>query len=341
MRHLADVLSSRYEVYIVQAAKADSSQQRETWCGRTLKAPTLAALIRRVQNELLRREDLLVFSTDQYACRSTWPNTVVVQHGIYWDLPADLFSSSLLAKHCGRLYKLYDGIRNARRVSGFRRIVCVDSTYLTWLRCQSTELAANCTLIENFAGDAWFDCARSDIGAVPIVRVLFPRRFVRIRGTVEFGRAIRQLQTEGYNLSVTLCGEGPGEAELKTVLPEAEKVTYERLDYQDMPRLMSRHEIVVVPSLGSEGTSLSVLEAMAAGRCVLASNVGGLPTVISDGYNGLLMPPTAEGIADALRMVIANPERRAYLGANAAATARCRFTSSRWKAQWGEVLNGL
>ncbi|WP_350563863.1 glycosyltransferase family 4 protein, partial [Psychrobacter sp. CAL346-MNA-CIBAN-0220] len=53
--------------------------------------------------------------------------------------------------------------------------------------------------------------------------------------------------------------------------------------------------IAIIPTLGSEGTSLSMIEAMAAGCMVISSNVGGLSNLIINGFNGrLVMPNTAE-----------------------------------------------
>ena len=59
---------------------------------------------------------------------------------------------------------------------------------------------------------------------------------------------------------------------------------------QDVPDLLNAMDIFVLPSY-SEGVSLALLEAMAAGLPVIATAVGGLPEVVTDGDNGLLIPP--------------------------------------------------
>ena len=59
---------------------------------------------------------------------------------------------------------------------------------------------------------------------------------------------------------------------------------------RDVPDLLNAMDVFVLPSY-SEGVSLALLEAMAAGRPVIATAVGGLPEVVTDGDTGLLIPP--------------------------------------------------
>ena len=58
----------------------------------------------------------------------------------------------------------------------------------------------------------------------------------------------------------------------------------------DAPRIVQAFDIVAVPS-HVEPFGLSSLEAMAAGRPVVASRVGGIPEVVADGHTGILVPP--------------------------------------------------
>jgi glycosyltransferase involved in cell wall biosynthesis len=71
---------------------------------------------------------------------------------------------------------------------------------------------------------------------------------------------------------------------------------------------LARAGAVVVPSLWPENQPYAVLEAMLLGRTVLASRVGGIPELIDDGEDGLLVEPgDAVALADGLRRVLADP----------------------------------
>ena len=77
---------------------------------------------------------------------------------------------------------------------------------------------------------------------------------------------------------------------------------------RDIPDLLAALDIFVLPS-HSEGVSLALLEAMAAGLPVIATAVGGLPEVVTDGENGLLIPPKdPEALAAALARLLADPD---------------------------------
>ena len=76
---------------------------------------------------------------------------------------------------------------------------------------------------------------------------------------------------------------------------------------------MSSLDVLVHPSL-AEGTPNSVIEAMAHGVPVIASRVGGIPDIIDD-ESGILVPPgDAAALAEAMRLLAADPARRQQMG---------------------------
>ena len=88
-----------------------------------------------------------------------------------------------------------------------------------------------------------------------------------------------------------------------------------------------RCAVAVAPSLTPESFGLVALEAMTAGRPVVAARSGGLPDVV--GGTGVLVPPgDVPALRDALAALLADPARRAALGA-AAAQRALTFTASR------------
>ena len=92
----------------------------------------------------------------------------------------------------------------------------------------------------------------------------------------------------------------------------------------DMPNLLAAADVFVLSSLW-EGMPLSVMEAMAAGKPVVCTAVGGSIEIVHDGVNGYLVPPgDSRRFADAMTKM-ADPERRALFGTRAAETAAGEF----------------
>jgi glycosyltransferase involved in cell wall biosynthesis len=109
----------------------------------------------------------------------------------------------------------------------------------------------------------------------------------------------------------------------------AEKIPPDRMaDYLQL------FDILVFPSLFSEGCPLSLLEGMAMRKAVIVSRTGAIPEIIHDRENGLLVNPgAAEEIAGAIMELIENPALRKRLGENAVQTASA-MTPGRELREW-------
>lgn len=85
--------------------------------------------------------------------------------------------------------------------------------------------------------------------------------------------------------------------------------------------------IAVVPTIGSEGTSLSLLEAMSAQCAVIASNVGGMTNIILDDFNGLMVNAgDSLDLYRAMKRLIDNPTVMNRLSENAYKTVKQAFS---------------
>jgi glycosyltransferase involved in cell wall biosynthesis len=93
------------------------------------------------------------------------------------------------------------------------------------------------------------------------------------------------------------------------------------LDSSAVAAAFSDADIVVLPSL-SEGLPVALLEALAHGKAVVATSVGGIPDIMSDGVDGVLVPPDdPDALARALAELAADPARRSRLAQAARARA--------------------
>ena len=78
--------------------------------------------------------------------------------------------------------------------------------------------------------------------------------------------------------------------------------------FKDMPGLFAASTIAIIPSVSTEGTSLSCLEAMATKKPVIVTNVGGLIDIVIDEFNGLICKPNPESMAMQINKYLDNPE---------------------------------
>jgi glycosyltransferase involved in cell wall biosynthesis len=110
---------------------------------------------------------------------------------------------------------------------------------------------------------------------------------------------------------------------------------------RDIYDVMAALDIFVLPS-HSEGLPMSLLEAMALSRPVVASDVGGIPEVIQHGINGLLVPPgDEEGLTRACLELLRNREYATRLGARARQTVERAFSHERSGAALLNVYRSL
>ncbi len=173
------------------------------------------------------------------------------------------------------------------------------------------------------AADAGF---RERLGAPPGARlVLALGRLVEKKGFGPLVEAVAGLS----GVQVAIAGAGDLQESLARRIAEtgAPVRLVGPLDRAAVVRALAAADVVVVPSVvdragNVDGLPNTLLEAMAAGRAIVASRVAGIPDVITDGENGLLVPPgDVAALRAALTRLAADDALRARLGAAARASA--------------------
>jgi glycosyltransferase involved in cell wall biosynthesis len=159
------------------------------------------------------------------------------------------------------------------------------------------------------------------------------------RDLIEAVPAIRRSLPE---VRLVLVGHGPLEGDLRARVRDLgleSSVTF--AGYRtDATRLADAFDVFVLPSR-FEGLSIALLEAMALGRAVVATRVGGSPEVIEDGESGILVQPgDPRALAEAIRSLLRDPSRRARMG-EAARRRAGRFDIGSAAARMEEVYEGL
>jgi glycosyltransferase involved in cell wall biosynthesis len=109
----------------------------------------------------------------------------------------------------------------------------------------------------------------------------------------------------------------------------------------DIPNLLAAADVFVLPSL-SEGLPLALLEAMFAGRPIVASDVGEIRNVLANGDAGMLVPAgDAPGLAAALATLLEAPTHAQELASRARHRAQLEYDVSRMVGRYAEVYDGL
>lgn len=149
------------------------------------------------------------------------------------------------------------------------------------------------------------------------VRVLLAARMIREKGVLDFIEAARLLQGQAEFLLA-----GAPDPSNHNSLTEAELKDWDAMGIirwlgpvKDMASLFKTIHIFTLPSTYREGLPKVVLEAMAASRPVVATDIPGCREAVIDGQTGLLVPPrTPQALAEALGKLINAPDLRAQMG---------------------------
>jgi len=144
----------------------------------------------------------------------------------------------------------------------------------------------------------------------------------RYKGLDLLLRSLRMALDQDPDLSLVIVGDGGLRSEYHRMAEELrleENVVFAG-DFSDpaLPQYYALADVLVLPSKDmSEGFGLTLLEANASGKPVIASRVGGIPSVVQNGHNGLLIPPNKPGeLANAILRLKRNPLETEEMGRN-------------------------
>jgi len=234
--------------------------------------------------------------------------------------------------HSSMTYRIANGI-------GFRaatRVLANSESVARSLRVDDRLGSGRIVVIPNFVDDAAFQpptAAEStqwrtelglegDVLVVGIVASLLP-----IKDHATLLRAAAQLAPQWPALRIVIVGQGPELDRLRqlaTSLGIGGIVRFAGLRPQ-VPSLHFLFDVSVLCSV-SEGFPNSLVEAMAAGRPIVATDVGGVRDAVRDGENGLLVPAgDVPALAGALATLLGSRERRHEMGAAGCERARREF----------------
>jgi glycosyltransferase involved in cell wall biosynthesis len=156
-------------------------------------------------------------------------------------------------------------------------------------------------------------------------------RMTGVKRTEDVLRAFRRLRDRGVDACLCMIGDGPDRAAVER---RAHELGLMRdtlfLGYQEeVAPFYAAFDAMILPSI-NEGTPVSAIEALAAGRPVVATRVGGVPDVVREGEDGFLVEPgDVDALAERLARLAADPELRERLGAAGRARVVPRYSVDR------------
>ncbi len=178
-------------------------------------------------------------------------------------------------------------------------------------------------------------------GGVPTVRsgpnhplqLVYVGRIAREKGLYETLQGLRLAHELGVDVRLVVAGTGAEEPRLRRyaqALGIAARVCFVGPVFgNDKVRLLSGADVMVLPSY-SEGLPYALLESMAAGVPVIATPVGAIPDVVSDGIHGFLVPPRdGKAIAESLAIMAGDREKLSWMSRACRRRIRAAFSIER------------
>ncbi|HLK48898.1 MAG TPA: glycosyltransferase [Bryobacteraceae bacterium] len=274
------------------------------------------------------------YKADFYACLAAWPNrfaTISTCHN--WPNRRRLMQfygslDRLLLRRFGKAVAVSDSVAAVLRRSGLTR--------------------QKITTIPNGVDMELFNDAKpalrfqSGWECKPIVG--FVGRLVECKGGPVFLRAAQMVLQDHPDVLFAVTGDGPLRDAWETLavrLGIAGKVAFLGAR-RDMPAIYSSLDMLVLPSL-DEATPVCILEAQACGKAVIATRVGGVPSLIVPGITGILVEPNdAHGLAEAIARLLEEPELARRLGENGRLHIAEHYSAegmaARYLEQYREIL---
>ncbi len=276
---------------------------------------------------LFRRFKFVIYSGAIQWYKKLHPN-IMISHGITWDS----YNSEASVKSIKHIFDDVD------------RLVSVDTNTISWLRTTfpSDFKTSDFVYIPNYVDvNLYYPIKKKHNEKITIT---FPRRASPERGYWLMSAALPPILDKYDNIVFNFVGFAHGEAIQNDILrlesTYAGRVTHCMVKPDEMPAIYQQTDISLIPTIYSEGTSLSCLEAMACGNVIISTNIGGLPNLILDGFNGLLINPTGYDLMRALDTVLSDSSLRSRLSSNAVNVAQV-FNKKIWQKRWKNIISKI
>jgi glycosyltransferase involved in cell wall biosynthesis len=274
-----------------------------------------------------------------YRFATYWP-TLPSQHEFYWRAPGRNWYSQLPKKVLGYVALALLKRETQKAPLAFRHAICVSAA------TRAVLVEAGVPVSQARIIHTGLDVERYLNGNEPhslhhdakILRLLYAGRLYPEKGIDTVIEAMTRLVNGQGKREIRLSIAGSGSAEYENHLHQL----VNRVGLSDnvfflgwvppaeMPELLRKHDVLVLPSLWPEPFSRAVLEGMISGLVVVAARTGGTPEIVMDGENGLMFTPNdPQDLAKKIALLVDDPESCDQLSEAGRQTILERFTMTK------------
>lgn len=317
-----------FKVIFLQKSKEDFVYNFDNWAEVIgIKAPEGAKgdpIYSKKAYDIANDADVVCYGNMEDAYPYVHSNSFAIQHGIWWDYKIPLIKKLIQ----------YERVRKVAEKVKF--VLCVDTNFINWFRIvfPNSKSLSKLHYIPNYADLEKIELIEKKVSRRCLNEkiLLYPRRFEKKRGYQLFLDMCNELLKRGYEFTVRIIGEGRDEEIIRNQL-ENMNVSYEikKVEFDDIYLEYFNAYLTFIPTLWSEGTSLSAIESISCGAPVITSNVGGLGNIVIPNFNGLILTPTVKNFVEATARVLENEEIRNNWSKNCI-TLRDSFSKSNWES---------
>jgi glycosyltransferase involved in cell wall biosynthesis len=231
--------------------------------------------------------------------------------------------------------------RRVRLVLNSARTVTAPSSYLL------EAMLAYCTNIYLLPNPIDLNLYSYRQRQLPITQLIWLRAFHHIYNPSLAPKVLALLKKQGFEIHLKMIGPDKGDGSLDATQRvirefglELETEIIPGIPKEEVPTTLKKNDIFV-NTTSVDNTPVSVIEAMACGLCIVSTNVGGIPYLLEDGKDALLVPPDdPELMATAIRRILIEPGLAEKLSINARRKAE-QFDWSVILPQWEKIFDEI
>lgn len=278
-----------------------------------------------------------------YRFATYWP-TLPSQHEAYWRAPARNWYSRLPKQVLGHVALAMLDKETLKMPWAFRHAICV-STAVRNVLIDAGLPVSNARIIHTGL-DVKRYWRSEDENSLrqedPNLNMLYAGRMYQEKGLDTLIQSMNRLVHDQGRREVRLSLAGSGSVDyidhLHQLVNQAGLADYISflgwVPPEEMPGLLRRFDVLLLPSIWPEPFSRAVLEGMISGLVVVATRVGGTPEIITNGKNGVLFTANdSEDLANCIALLADDPESRHEMGIAARKTILERFTMTKMMAE--------